>query len=87
MYAFRVINVEAALGKKLLYSQIFRPITTARLQVVTEKWRVQLSDNKLIDFLVSWVGTQKCFPLIYCKFIIAPAVHANFFLLPPKDQP
>ncbi len=44
-------------------------------------------DNKLIDFLVNWVGTQKCFPLIYCKFIIAPAAHATFFLLPPKGEP
>ncbi len=38
-------------------SQIFRPITTVRLQVVAEKSGMySWGDNKFIEYFVSWVG-------------------------------
>ncbi len=50
--------VKVALEQNV-YSQIFRPITTARLQVVAEKSGMHSwGDNKFIGFFVSWVGTR-----------------------------
>ncbi len=47
----RVTIVKAA-SEQNVYSQIFRPITTARLQVVAEKSGMySWNDNELIDFL------------------------------------
>ncbi len=41
-----------AVSEQNVYSQIFRPITTARLQVVAEKSGMfSWGDNKFIDFL------------------------------------
>ncbi len=47
----RMTIVKAA-SEQNVYSQIFRPITTARLQVVAEKSGMySWNDNELIDFL------------------------------------
>ncbi len=51
--------IVTAASKQNVYSQIFRPTTTARLQVVAEKCGMySWGDNKYIDFFVIWVGTR-----------------------------
>ncbi len=51
-------NCQGCVGTKCSFTH-FRPITTARLQVVAEKCGVHSwGDNKFIDFFVSWVGTR-----------------------------
>ncbi len=63
MNIFRVRSTEddkclSCVGKNVLL-RIFRPITTARLQVVAEKSGMySWGDNKFIDGFVSWVGTR-----------------------------
>ncbi len=53
------MTIVKAASEQNVYSQIFRPITTARLQVVAEKSGMySWGDNKFIDFFVSWVGTR-----------------------------
>ncbi len=53
------MTIVKAASEQNVYSQIFRPITTALLQVVAEKSGIySWGDNKLIDFFVSWVGTR-----------------------------
>ncbi len=53
------MTIVKAASEQNVYSQIFRPITTARLQVVAEKSDMySWGDNKYIDFFVSWVGVQ-----------------------------
>ncbi len=61
-YLFRLKIVKAA-SEQNVYSQIFRLITTARLQVVAEKSGMySWGDKKFIDFFVSWV--VQCFSRI-----------------------
>ncbi len=56
--ALKMTIVKAA-SEQNVYSQIFRPITMTRLQVVAEKSGMySWGDNKFIDFFVSWVGTR-----------------------------
>ncbi len=53
------MTIVKAASEQNVYSQIFRPITTARLQVVVEKSGMySWSDTKFIDLFVSWVGTR-----------------------------
>ncbi len=53
------MTIVKATSKQNVYSEIFRPITTARLQVVAEKSGMySWGDNKFIDFFASWVGTR-----------------------------
>ncbi len=53
------MTIVKAASEQNVYSQIFRPLTTARLQVVAEKSGMySWGDNKFIDFFVSWVGTR-----------------------------
>ncbi len=53
------MTIVKAASEQNVYSQIFRPITTTRLQVVAEKSGMySWGDNKSIDFFVSWVGTR-----------------------------
>ncbi len=53
------MTIVKAASEQNVYSQIFRPITTARLQAVAEKSGMySWGDNKFIDFFVSWVGTR-----------------------------
>ncbi len=51
------MTIVKAASEQSAYSQIFRPITTARLQVVAEKSGMySWGDNKFIDFF----GTHGC---------------------------
>ncbi len=53
------MTIVKAASEQNVYSQILRPITTARRQVVAEKSGMfSWGDNKFIDFFVSWVGTR-----------------------------
>ncbi len=53
------MRIVKAASEQNVYSQIFRPITTALLQVVAEKSGMyNWGDNKFFDFIVSWVGTR-----------------------------
>ncbi len=57
-HSLKMTIVKAA-SEQNVYSQIFRPITAARLQVVAEKnGMYSWGDNKHIDFFVTWVGVQ-----------------------------
>ncbi len=54
------MTIVKAAAEQNVYSQILRPITTARLQVVAEKSGMySWGDNKFIDFFVSWVETRR----------------------------
>ncbi len=56
---FLKMTIAKAASEQNGYSPIFRPITTARLQVVAEKSAMYCwGDNRYIDFFVSWVGTR-----------------------------
>ncbi len=53
------MTIVKAASEQNVYSQIFRPITTTRLQVVAEKSGMySWGDNRFFDFFVSWVGTR-----------------------------
>ncbi len=53
------MTIVKAASEQNVYSQIFRPITTTRLQVVAEKSGMySWGGNKFIDFFVGWVETR-----------------------------
>ncbi len=53
------MTIVKAASEQNVYSQIFRPITTTRLQEVAEKCGMySWGDNKFIDLFVRWVGRR-----------------------------
>ncbi len=56
------MTIVKAASEQNVYSQIFRPITTARLQVLAEKSGMySWDDNKFIDFFCKLGGNEAKF--------------------------